>query len=175
MVYEDLDQKLVNTLLANGRASLRSLGEEMDVSVTTVSNHLSDLENAGVIEAYTPIVDYDFFGYDVTAILKFKVEGSALGTITDRLRTHDKMVSVYEVTGHHDIVAVGKFLDTGDMNDELKELLDEPDIQGSNTSVPSTRPVRTSSSNSTLSEPQSNVFLDRFHSAMTAPSLSICS
>ncbi len=51
MTYENLDAKLVNALLGDGRASLRSLAEELDVSVTTVSNHLSDLEDEGVIEA----------------------------------------------------------------------------------------------------------------------------
>ena len=135
MAYENLDQELLNALLADGRASLRSLSEQKDVSVTTVSNHLSDLEDSGVIEGYTPIVDYGAFGYDVTAVLQLKVEGSALPTVTDRLSDHDKMVSVYEVTGHHDIVAVGKFLDTDEMNDELKALLAEPDIQSLNTSV----------------------------------------
>lgn len=49
MTYENLDAKLVNSLLSNGRASLRSLGDELDVSVTTVSNHLRDLEEEGVI------------------------------------------------------------------------------------------------------------------------------
>jgi len=43
MTYENLDAKLVNALLGDGRASLRSLAEDLDVSVTTVSNHLSDL------------------------------------------------------------------------------------------------------------------------------------
>jgi DNA-binding Lrp family transcriptional regulator len=45
------------------------------------------------------------------------------------------MVSVYEVTGDHDIVAVGKFADTDDMNDQIKGLLQEPAINESNTSV----------------------------------------
>ncbi|SNR50491.1 Winged helix-turn-helix DNA-binding [Halorubrum vacuolatum] len=49
MTYENLDAKLVNSLLGNGRASLRSLGEELDVSVTTVSNHLRDLEDEDVV------------------------------------------------------------------------------------------------------------------------------
>jgi DNA-binding Lrp family transcriptional regulator len=71
MTYENLDAKLVNALLGNGRASLRSLGEDLDVSVTTVSNHLRDLEEEGVIEGYTPRVNYDKLGYDVTAIGKF--------------------------------------------------------------------------------------------------------
>ena len=135
MTYENLDEKLINALLDDGRASLRSLAERLDVSVTTVSNHLSDLEERGVIRGYTPKVDYDELGYDVTAVIQLKVEGSALPEITDRLKGHEQMVSVYEVTGDHDVIAIGKFRDTDAMNDQIKELLVDPDIKESNTSV----------------------------------------
>ena len=135
MTYENLDRKLVNALLGDGRASLRSLAEDLDVSVTTVSNHLSNLENQGIIQGYTPKVDYDALEYDVTAILQLKVEGSGLQEVTEELTEHRQMVSVYEVTGDHDIVAVGKFADTDDMNDAIKTLLNNPDIKESNTSV----------------------------------------
>ncbi|QLC35147.1 Lrp/AsnC family transcriptional regulator (plasmid) [Halarchaeum sp. CBA1220] len=135
MTYENLDAELINALLGDGRASLRSLAEELDVSVTTVSNHLSDLEEEGVIRDYAPIVDYDKLGYDVTAILQLKVEGGALPDLTDRLRTHKQMVSVYEVTGDYDVIAVGKFTDTDDMNTLIKELLGDADINESATSV----------------------------------------
>ena len=135
MTYENLDAKLINALLGDGRASLRSLAEDLDVSVTTVSNHLRDLEDQGVIEGYTPRVNYDELGYDVTAIIQLKVEGSALPDITDRLKGHKQMVTVYEVTGDYDVIAVGKFEDTDGMNDQIKELLTDTDIRESNTSV----------------------------------------
>ena len=135
MTYENLDAKLVNELLGDGRASLRSLAEELDVSVTTVSNHLGALEDEGVVRGYTPIIDYSKMGFDVTAILQLKVEGDALPEITDRLDAEKQMVSVYEVTGNYDIIAVGKFSDTDDMNDQIKKLLTDPDIKESNTSV----------------------------------------
>ena len=135
MTYENLDAKLINALLGSGRASLRSLAEELDVSVTTVSNHLRDLEEEGVIDGYTPRVNYDALGYDVTAIIQLKVEGSSLPEVTDDLKEHKQMISVYEVTGDYDIIAVGKFTDTDGMNAQIKELLTDPDIKESNTSV----------------------------------------
>ena len=135
MTYENLDARLVNALLDDGRASLRSLGERLDVSVTTVSNHLRDLEEDGVIEGYTPKVNYQKLGYDVTAVLQLKVEGSALPEVTDRLAALRGMMSVYEVTGDHDVVAVGKFEDTDDMNERIKRILVDDEIRESNTSV----------------------------------------
>jgi DNA-binding Lrp family transcriptional regulator len=135
MTYENLDAKLINALLGDGRASLRSLAEDLDVSVTTVSNHLRDLEDQGVIEGYTPRVNYDALGYDVTAIIQLKVEGSALPDITERLRDQKQMTTVYEVTGDYDVIAIGKFTDTDGMNAQIKELLTDADIRESNTSV----------------------------------------
>jgi DNA-binding Lrp family transcriptional regulator len=141
MTYEHLDAELINALLADGRASLRSLAEELDVSVTTVSNHLSDLEGDGVIRGYAPVIDYEEVGYDVTAIIQLKVEGDALPDITDRLEDRKQVVSVYEVTGDYDIIAVAKFEDTDDMNDEIKTVLTDPDVNESNTSVVLNAPV----------------------------------
>ncbi len=135
MAYDNLDSELINRLIGNGRASLRSLGEELDVSVTTVSNHINDLESQDIIQGYTPTLNYDALGYDVTAIVHLKVEGVALTEIVERLRTKDQMISVYETTGDYDIIAIGKFEDTDGMNAQIKELLSDVDIRESNTSV----------------------------------------
>ena len=141
MTYENLDAKLLNELLGDGRASLRSLAAELDVSVTTVSNHLSDLEDAGTIQGYSPIIDYDTLGYDVTAIIQLKVEGQAIPEMSRRLQNLDQMINVYEVTGEFDIIAVGKFIDTDNMNDVIKELLAEKDVKETNTSVALDAPI----------------------------------
>ncbi|MFB6360808.1 MAG: HTH-type transcriptional regulator Lrp [Halobacteriales archaeon] len=141
MTYEHLDARLINALLRDGRASLRSLAEGLDVSVTTVSNHLSDLEEEGVVTGYVPELSYEDLGFDVTAIIQLKVEGTALPDITDRLAGHKQMISVYEVTGDYDIVAVGKFTDTDGMNDQIKALLTDPEVKATNTSVVLDAPV----------------------------------
>ncbi|OYR49673.1 AsnC family transcriptional regulator [Halorubrum sp. Ea1] len=135
MAYDDLDTELVTALLGNGRASLRSLADQLDVSVTTVSNHLDDLEQAGAIDGYTPIINYEQLGYDVTAVLQLKVEGPGLPEITDTLDNEPQIVSVYETTGNYDIIAIGKFRDTGDMNDQIKRIVADADVQQSNTNV----------------------------------------
>ena len=135
MAHENLDEKLINALLENGRESLRSLSDELDVSVTTVSNHLNDLESEGIVNGYTPLVEYEALGYDVTAIINLKVEGSALAEITDRLEAEPEIVSAYETTGDFDVIAIGKFEDTDHMNDQIKTLLSDADIEESNTSV----------------------------------------
>lgn len=135
MAYEHLDVHLVNALIDNGRASLRSIAEDLDVSVTTVSNRLEELESRGVIHGFTPKVDYDQLGFDVTAVIQLKVRGDAIGEVSRQLETENRMISVYEVTGDFDIIAIGKYRDTDDMNDQIKELLGHEAIIETNTSI----------------------------------------
>ncbi len=135
MTYEHLDVRLVNALTADGRASLRSLAEDLDVSVTTISNHLEELEEHGVITGYSPDLDYDALGYDVTAVLQLKVEGDAISEISSELENENQMLSVYEVTGDFDIIAIGKYVDTDDMNQQIKELLGHTAIIETNTNI----------------------------------------
>lgn len=135
MAYENLDARLLNRLLKDGRASLRSLGEDLDVSVTTISNHLEQLEEDGVIEGFTPRIDYSKLGYEVQCVINLKVEGSELVEFTERLKDHSNMVSVYETTGDYDVIAIGRYTSTEAMNDQIKGLLQDSAVTQSNTSV----------------------------------------
>jgi DNA-binding Lrp family transcriptional regulator len=135
MDIDDTDRRIVNALLGDGRASARDIAAETGVAATTVTKRLSDLEDRGVIESYIPTVDYDALGYDVTAVFRLSVEGNGLGTVVERLRDHDRMVGVYEVTGSDDIVAIGKFRSTDSMNTEIKDLLTDPSITATKTNV----------------------------------------
>ena len=134
-MVDDTDRQVVNALLQDGRASARDVAAATGIAATTVSRRMDDLEATGVIDEYTVDVDYGALGYDVTAVFQLSVEGDGLGRVVDQLRDRHEMIAVYEVTGDHDIVAVGKFTDTQSMNERIKTLLTDEDIRSASTSV----------------------------------------
>jgi DNA-binding Lrp family transcriptional regulator len=134
-MVDAIDRQIVNALLGDGRASARDIASATGVAATTVSKRLSDLEEDDIVEGYVPEVDYAALGYDVTAVFHLSVAGDGLASVVDRLEAHEQMIGVYEVTGDHDIVAIGKFTSTDAMNDEIKGLLTDADITATNTSV----------------------------------------
>ncbi|KOX94987.1 HTH-type transcriptional regulator Lrp [Haloarcula rubripromontorii] len=134
-MVDDTDRQVVNALLQDGRASARDVAAATGIAATTVSRRMDDLESTGVIDEYTVDIDYGALGYDVTAVFQLSVEGDGLGRVVDQLRDRREMVAVYEVTGDHDIVAVGKFTDTQSMNERIKTLLTDEDIRSASTSV----------------------------------------
>ncbi|MDS0220177.1 Lrp/AsnC family transcriptional regulator [Haloarcula sp. S1AR25-5A] len=134
-MVDDTDRQVVNALLQDGRASARDVAAATGIAATTVSRRMDDLEATGVIDEYTVDIDYGALGYDVTAVFQLSVEGDGLGRVVDQLRKRREMIAVYEVTGDHDIVAVGKFTDTESMNERIKTLLTDEDIRSASTSV----------------------------------------
>jgi len=135
MTYDNLDLKIINLLLKDGRASLRSIAEELDVSVTTISNHLKDMEEEGIIRGFKPVVSYPDLGYTVTCVLMIKAKGDGLEELVGELADEGSFLHVYEVTGDFDVIAIGKFKDTEEMNDTIKKLLNSPMVRETNTNV----------------------------------------
>lgn len=134
-MYRDLDAKIIERLRRDGRMSLRALSRELDVSPTTVSQHLDALREQGVIRGFKPVLDYEKLGYGITAVIQIKAHGNLLGEIVDSLKADDRLTHVYEITGEFDLLVIGKFQDQATMNEEIKRLLNHPGVEGTNTSI----------------------------------------
>lgn len=135
MTYDNLDVKIIESLSEDGRKSLRSVAEELDVSVTTISNHLDEMEEKGVIKGFKPVLNYPELGYTVTCALMIKAEGDSIRDLVDELEEEDSLLYVYEITGDFDVIAIGKFRNTEEMNDMIKKLLNSPMVKETNTNV----------------------------------------
>jgi len=135
MTYDNLDVKIIESLSEDGRKSLRSVAEELDVSVTTISNHLDDMRDEGIIKGFKPVLNYPELGYTVTCALMIKAEGDSIRELVGELEEEDSLIYVYEITGDFDVIAIGKFRNTERMNDMIKKLLNSPTVKETNTNV----------------------------------------
>jgi len=75
MKIDDLDLKLLALLSKNGRISFAEMARIVGASERTVSNHVTNLIENGVISIYG-IVNRHFFGYEVAADIFCQVEGA---------------------------------------------------------------------------------------------------
>jgi DNA-binding Lrp family transcriptional regulator len=131
---DDVDRRLLDALLADGRADLSEISDAIGVARTTVVNRLHRLET-GVIEGYTATIDYEALGYEVTAVFHLDVAGDGLADVVDRLAADKRLVDVYEVTGSDDVVAIGKFTDVDDMNAQIADLVADERIRNATANV----------------------------------------
>lgn len=135
MTYRNLNRRILRALQEDARRSNRQLARELDVAATTVGNHLSDLEDRGVIRGYRADVDYRKLGLGLVAVTRIKARGEALPAIVQALTEHPSLTHVYEITGEFDVMVIGRFADEQEMNREIKSMLSMPGIEGTNTSI----------------------------------------
>ena len=73
----DVDWRLVAELMKNSRRSDRELAKTLGVSQPTVSRIISRLQKEGVIKEYTVIPDFCKLGFNLMAIIMYKLEADS--------------------------------------------------------------------------------------------------
>ena len=135
MSVNELDKQIIRYLEEDSRMSLRNIAKELGVSPTTVSNRVQKLKKEGVINKFCIKLNLAELGYGLTAVIKIKAKGDNISEVVGKLTEYDHLTHIYETTGDFDILAIGKFQDREEINEEIKHLLHNQIIDETNTSV----------------------------------------
>jgi DNA-binding Lrp family transcriptional regulator len=73
-LLKDLDLRLVVELMKNSRRSDRELAKALGVSQPTVSRSIGRLQKEGVIKEYTVVPDFRKLGFNLMAIVMFRLK-----------------------------------------------------------------------------------------------------
>jgi len=120
---DELGKKIVRALNEDARKSLREIAREVDSSVTAVSHKVKKLEEGGVIKGYIPVVNAEYFGYSLMAIIGLRfLQGKLLET-QEKIAKDPRVAAVYDVTGDWDSLVVCHFQGRDDLNQFIKKML----------------------------------------------------
>jgi DNA-binding Lrp family transcriptional regulator len=128
-VIDDVDRKMIKIFHKDGRKSYRSIAKQLDISIGTVHNRIEKLVKSGIIEKFAPVIDHEKLGYSLTTIIGVKVKGGVLKNWEDRTAYHKNVLCMYDVTGEFDAILITRFKDTKELDQFIKALLKEPDVQ----------------------------------------------
>jgi DNA-binding Lrp family transcriptional regulator len=100
-----LDQKLLEELTHNGRATVAYLSDKLGVSRITVKTHMEKLEQKGVIEGYTIRWQSDYLRSQVAAHILIEVDQRLIAQVVRALEKIAVIQSLYSISGEFDLVA----------------------------------------------------------------------
>jgi DNA-binding Lrp family transcriptional regulator len=127
-MIDELDRKIVRALNANARRSFREIAREVGTSAPSVIHAVKRLESAGVIKGYVPVVDPEYFGIGLAAIIAVRFSKGKLLETQRRIAQDPHVSAVYDVTGDWDSFIVGRFSGREDLNGFIKGLLAIPHV-----------------------------------------------
>ena len=94
-----LDQKIVQLLVENARISYSDIGEKTGISRVAVKARIQALEQKGIIEEYTTIINPQRISGAVSCYFEIETTPDALSKVTDILHAQDIVTQIYRVTG----------------------------------------------------------------------------
>ncbi|MBV9026876.1 MAG: Lrp/AsnC family transcriptional regulator [Streptomycetaceae bacterium] len=102
---EELDRRIVELLVADGRMSYTDLGKATGLSTSAVHQRVRRLEQRGVIRGYAAIVDPEAVGLSLTAFISVKpFDPSAPDDIAERLAEVPEIEACHSVAGEENYI-----------------------------------------------------------------------
>jgi Lrp/AsnC family transcriptional regulator for asnA, asnC and gidA len=130
------DAQILGILQDNCQQSFRKIAGKMRISGVMASARIKNLEDRGIVKGYTAILDPIKLGYDLTAVIFIQTEGGGyLKDLETALSQLANVITLYEITGEFDIVAVVKLKDRDSLNTLIKDLLVAPHIKKTMTNI----------------------------------------
>ena len=136
---DKIDRKIVAVLTENGRASVETVAEQVNLSPTPTRRRIRRLEEAGIIRAYRAEIDPEECGLELAAYVFINLQSRDRATIAEFEQRVSLLPDIQRcdlITGTHDYILIVYQANMKAYNRYLREVLAElPGVRGIETSV----------------------------------------
>lgn len=124
---DQMDKSILLLLEENARMTVSEISSKINLSVSAVSERLKKLENTGIIEQYTTIINSKYLNKNLTAFMSIALDGPHyVEKLQEFVEAEDEILEGYYIAGEFDYMIKIITQDT----ESLKVLLDR--IKGIN-------------------------------------------
>lgn len=119
-----LDQKIVRLLIENARISYSDIGQEVGISRVAVKARIQALEQRGIIEKYTTIINPQKISGAVSCYFEIETLPDTLAEVTETLKENEAITQVYRVTGKNKLHVHAVAASSEEMEKLIREVID---------------------------------------------------
>lgn len=133
---DEIDAKILELLQQDGRMKRSDVADEVDLSISAVSERMRKLEERGVIQGYKAVVDAKRLRLDITAFIRVSVDGSEhYSSFIDRVTSMEQVLEVHSITGAGSHVMKVRTKNTTSLERFLSEIQAIPGVTQTTTSI----------------------------------------
>lgn len=131
-----IDAKILELLQENGRMKRSAVADEVDLSISAVSDRMTKLEECGVIQGYRALVDPKRLHIDITAFIRVSVEGSErYSGFVERVEDMKQVLEIHSITGEGSHLLKVRTKNTTTLERFLSEIQAVPGVTHTTTSI----------------------------------------
>jgi DNA-binding Lrp family transcriptional regulator len=133
---DEIDQQIVALLRENARRSFQDIGSRVSLSAPAVKRRVDRLEETGVIQGYSAVLDHVALGWTTHAVVSLFCEGHMTGDeILAAAGRHPEVAAAHTVAGEASAILHVHTRDTEHLEEALERLRDAPGIRRTQTQV----------------------------------------
>ena len=119
-----LDRKIIQLLIKNARISYSDIGQEVGISRVAVKARIQALEQRGIIEEYTTIINPQKISGAVSCYFEIETLPDTLSEVTETLKQNEVITQVYRVTGKNKLHVHAVAASSEEMENLVREVID---------------------------------------------------
>ena len=116
--------KIVRLLIENARISYSDIGQEVGISRVAVKARIQALEQRGIIEEYTTIINPQKISGAVSCYFEIETLPDTLAEVTETLKENEAITQVYRVTGKNKLHVHAVAASSEEMEKLIREVID---------------------------------------------------
>ena len=120
MDLDDVDRAIIAALLSDARASQRHLSREVGVAQGTITNRIRRMEEMGIIQGYSVVIDPESVGWNMTIMAGLMIAKGKMIDVQQKIAADPRVFSVYDVTGDWDSIVLARVKNRADLDDLTK-------------------------------------------------------
>jgi DNA-binding Lrp family transcriptional regulator len=119
---DTLDIEILKLLSNDSTISHSRIANILDKHPTTISNHVSDLKEKGIIKQFSIKIDYEKLGYDIIAIIELTISKGKMLEVEKDIAKNPNVFAVYDVTGQYDALILTRCKDRKGLSELVKKI-----------------------------------------------------
>jgi len=141
---DEVDKRIIASLVSDARASYAEIGAIVSLSAPAVKRRVDRLRSAGVIKGFTAVVDPAAVGWTTEAFVELFCTGRTTpAQIAVAARRHPEVIGAYTISGRADALVHLRAADIGHLEQALERLRAESFITSTHSMIVLSRLVET--------------------------------
>src|ERR1022692_4093062 len=123
VALDAIDRRILSLLSRDGRLSVREIAEQAGIGRATAYNRIQRLQDTGVIQGFTVVVDPRKVGAGLAAYVSIKIDQHGWRTLRKFVAELPGVEHVALVSGDFDLLVLVRVHDPSDLRDVVLERL----------------------------------------------------
>lgn len=119
---DDLDYKIIEILLEDGRIPMKELGQKISLSAPAVAERVKKLEEENIIAGYRAKINYEKLGEKINVLINIKMNIQRNEKFMEFIKTENSIIECNHVTGPYCKMLKARLTDMADLEKLIGKL-----------------------------------------------------